>query len=51
MGEIYSSVLQHEERAIVIFTNKFTTCTLNDKEISSRTDDEFLKKKIYRCHR
>ena len=36
-------LLQHEERAVIVFTNKFTTCTLNEKEIASRTDDEILK--------
>ena len=38
-------LLDHEERAVIVFTNKFTTCTLNEKVIEAKTDDIHLKEK------
>ena len=39
------SLCEHEERAIINFADKFTTCTLNKAKIESMTEDEKLKKK------
>ena len=36
---------EHEEQAVIAFVNKFTTCTLNEAVIASKTDDETLKKR------
>ena len=36
---------EQEERAVVVFSNKFTTCTLNEAVIASKTDDAVLKLK------
>ena len=38
-------LLDHEERAIITFANKFTTCTLNEAVIASKTEDKELKNK------
>ena len=38
-------LLEHEEQAVIAFVNKFTTCTLNEAVIASKTDDETLKKR------
>ena len=39
------TLLEQEEKAITAFVDKFTTCTLNEAMIASKTDDEDLKKK------
>ena len=36
-------LMEHEERAIINFANKFTTCTLNKHVIEAKTDDKELK--------
>ena len=36
-------LLHHEELAIINFANKFTTCTLNESVLASKTEDEKLK--------
>ena len=38
-------LLDHEERAIINFADKFTTCTLNEAVIASKTEDGELKKR------
>ena len=38
-------LLEHEENATIAFVDKFTTCTLNEAVIASKTDDNELKKK------
>ena len=35
----------HEEKAVITFSDKFTTCTLNSATIKEMTDDEDLKAK------
>ena len=37
-------LLDHEEKAIIAFVNKFTTCSLNAAVIASKTDDDDLKR-------
>ena len=37
-------LLHHEEIAIINFANKFTTCTLNEAFIASKTEDDELKR-------
>ena len=37
--------MQHEEKAVIAFVNKFTTCTLNEAVIAAKTDDSNLKSK------
>ena len=38
-------LLEYEEKAVIAFANKFTTCTLNEAVIAAKTDDEVLKRK------
>ena len=38
-------LLDHEDQAVITFANKFTTCTLNEAMIASKTDDKILKDK------
>ena len=38
-------LLPHEEAAIISFTNKFTTCTLNKATIESKTNNSVLKER------
>ena len=38
-------LLKHEERAVIVFADKFTTCTLNESVIASKTNDKTLKSK------
>ena len=33
-------LLDHEEKAVIAFVNKFTTCTLNEAVVASKTDDD-----------
>ena len=37
-------LLEHEEQAVIVFADKFTTCTLNEAVIASKTNDDALKK-------
>ena len=38
-------LFDHEEKAVIAFADKFTTCTLNEATLASKTDDEILKKR------
>ena len=38
-------LLDYEEKAVIAFVDKFTTCTLNEASIASKTDDVNLKKR------
>ena len=38
-------LLEHEERAVITFADRFTTCTLNKHSLASRTDDKTLKER------
>ena len=38
-------LLPHEELAIINFADKFTTCTLNESVIASKTEGEVLKER------
>ena len=37
-------LLEHEENAVIAFANKFTTCTLNEAVVASKTEDHQLKR-------
>ena len=38
-------LLEYEEKAVIVFADKFTTCTLNEHLIASKTEDNYLKTK------
>ena len=40
-------LLEQEEKAVTAFVDKFTTCTLNEAVIASKTDDSELKKSAH----
>ena len=41
--QTHENLLEHEEKALIRFADKFTTCTLNQATIESMTDDPSLK--------